>query len=69
MKMNDIATATIKLSDFDTGQEIQALKGHVAPVMSIAFSPEGRLIASGCMDGTVRILIALLWSKLILWPS
>ena len=55
LEINDIATATIKLTDFETGREIQALPGHVRPVHSVAFSPDGRLIASGSADGVVKV--------------
>ncbi|KAF4211308.1 hypothetical protein CNMCM5878_002845 [Aspergillus fumigatiaffinis] len=33
--------------------ELQALEGHSAPVWSVAFSPNGRLLASGSFDRTV----------------
>lgn len=31
------------------------LKGHTAPILSVAFSPDGSLIASASCDGSVRI--------------
>jgi WD40 repeat protein len=40
-------TSTIKLWDVKTGEEIRTLKGHRDSVRSVAFSPDGRLIASG----------------------
>ena len=37
----------------DSSQKV--LKGHTAPILSVAFSPDGSLIASASCDGSVRI--------------
>jgi WD40 repeat protein len=38
-----------------TGHQELALKGHAASVTSVAFSPEGKRIASGSWDNTVKV--------------
>lgn len=41
--------------DFTTGEEIVKLTGHTDSVTSIGFSADGELIATGGMDGKVRV--------------
>ncbi|KAE9399728.1 WD40 repeat-like protein [Gymnopus androsaceus JB14] len=36
-----------------TGREIHVLKGHTSHIRSVAYSPDGKKIASGAMDNTV----------------
>ena len=47
--------ATVRMWDVDTWTEIAILRGHTGWVNSAAFSPYGKIIASGSNDGTVRL--------------
>jgi len=45
----------IKLWEVATGREVRTLKGHNYAVTSVAFSPDGQLLASGSLDGTIKL--------------
>lgn len=45
----------IKIWDANTGQELLTLSGHTDWLAGMAFSPDGKRLASTSLDGTVRI--------------
>jgi WD40 repeat protein len=41
--------------DVKTGKQVLALRGHVNTVLALDFHPDGKMLASGGADGTVRL--------------
>ncbi len=45
----------VYILDFESGQPISEFPAHLDEIVSIAFSPDGRYIATSSWDGTIRI--------------
>jgi WD40 repeat protein len=45
----------IRLWDLATGREVRRFEGHTSYVLTVVFSPDGRLALSGSSDGTARL--------------
>ncbi|XP_029293414.1 coronin-7-like isoform X1 [Cottoperca gobio] len=46
---------TVKLWNLETGEHVKVLTGHQDQVFGMAWSPNGKLLATVCKDGKVRI--------------
>ena len=47
--------AQVTLWDVPTRKQIGKLQGHNRPILALAFSPDNRRIATGAIDGTIRL--------------
>jgi WD40 repeat protein/tRNA A-37 threonylcarbamoyl transferase component Bud32 len=48
-------SARARVFDCDRGRELTSLRGHIASIRELAFSPDGARIASSSSDGTIKI--------------
>jgi serine-threonine kinase receptor-associated protein len=46
---------SVHLYDFETGNELEAHRGHHGPVHCLKFAPSNKTFSSGSEDGTIRI--------------
>ena len=50
----------VQVLDTKSGKETTALRGHTRQVTAVAFSPDGKLLATGDKDGSVRVWGAIM---------
>ncbi len=50
-----VVAAEVRFWDMDTGREIRALRGHTGSIDGMAYSPDGRRLATASPDQTVKL--------------
>jgi RNA polymerase sigma factor (sigma-70 family) len=54
-RLPEIDVVTVSLFDVATGNEIREIGRHAAPLWAVAFSPDGKLLATGGQETTLRL--------------
>ena len=52
---NEAGPGEIKLWNAETGKEIVTLGDHADRIFSVAFSPDGKLLATASWDGSIKL--------------
>jgi WD40 repeat protein len=52
-----------------SGLELESLVGHTSAITALAFHPDGRMLASGSTDGTVRLWNLFSQQEVIVLPT
>jgi WD40 repeat protein len=62
-------TGEVKLWDVDAGTEPALIGEYPNAIVSLAFSPDGRILAFGCHDGTVKLRDLLLCQDSVVFQN
>lgn len=53
--MTTLNDGELRLSEASSGRDLHSLSGHRGAVCSVAFSPDGKRLVSGAMDGLLKV--------------
>ena len=68
-KVDDAAQGAISVIEVKTGRERGFLTGHRGSVLGLAISTDGRLLASGGKDSTIRLWDTATGGELARWEA